>query len=210
MSDDQDSGSAERSQTTLAGSVPTDLDHRCDPSISNLTADEILRRTAHLTPPVIDPANPPLALRLYGDTEMDMSNAIPHVLYGLTRQRTRRRRPSGHKHGIMHAGQTWLPLRIHDHDLPSLLLRVLHTPAFYLPLDAHNDRRAVLAVDGGALFRLGWFLTGDKPTFSMFYPEGGNGVLRYVDPPENGRHVHPQVVDWHRIRHQRFREVRHG
>lgn len=208
MSDDQDSGSAERSQTTLAGSVPTDLDHRCDPSISNLTADEILRRTAHLTPPVIDPANPPLALRLYGDTEMDMSNAIPHVLYGLTRQRTRRRRPSGHKHGIMHAGQTWFPRRLSDQDVADLLGLILAEPSYYVPLRGISDRRVVLGHFDDVLYRLTWFPIAGRPVFRTCHPLGGPGVEVYVDPPVDGRNVLPQDIDWDLLITDGFAEVR--
>ncbi len=183
-----------------------------DPSITGLTDDEIDARVQGLSFPDYS-AGPPRALHLYGDDGVDFTHVAAHVLYGRQTQKVRKKRkPGGHKNGIMADRKTWFPRAMTDQDVLDTIASVLDEPQFYLPLAPQipgNDRRVVAKLISGNLYVVQWFPSIDgRLVFGAAYPDGGPDIYRWTaDPDDQGRHVRPAPIDWDAFRSKGFREV---
>lgn len=163
-----------------------------DYSLAGLSEAEIRRRTAGVRLPRIDPAAPPRGLAIYGDTTLDLSNAIEHSAYGLTTQKgprsKRKRQPKqgGHIWGMPAENKTWFHEDQSPQHIADILSQVLDKPDYYTPVvEGGNDRRRLIKEIDGVQYQAMWFQNqnGDM-VFSSVFPTGGRGIYRYNGHPD--------------------------
>ncbi|MDQ2636592.1 MAG: hypothetical protein M3Y83_06935 [Actinomycetota bacterium] len=174
-----------------SGGGPRDPDPKkeVNHSLAGLSEAEIRKRTRGVTLPVIDPTAPPKGMAIYGDSTLDLSNAIEHSAYGLNTQsvgKAKKPKQTGHIWGIPAPNRTWFGKGETPQDIADILGQVLDSPDYYMPVvTGGNDRRQVIKEIAGVQYEAMWFPDDNGAlVFSSVFPRGGRRTYRYTANPD--------------------------